>query len=105
MTAAMLTKALAELAMGWRAGKGRFLTGAREWITDSQFQPLSRIEDAFKLLRKVACEYSLTRTAEGISTATVVVGRRAGVASGESEPMTVALALARALGLDVEEVD
>ena len=106
MTSAMLTKLLAERGMGWRSGEGRFLVGPKgEWIKDHQFQPLDCVEDVFKLLRKAANAYSIKCHAEGAFSATVRIGRCNGTASGTSEPKTIALAVARALGIDVEDVE
>jgi 2-methylcitrate dehydratase PrpD len=104
VTPAMLTQLLAERGMGWRCGRDRFLIGANgEWIKTHQFQPLERVEHAFKLLRKLASEYSFTQTRDGHFVTTVTVGNISATASGTSEAGTAAVAIARALGIDVED--
>jgi hypothetical protein len=104
----MLTKLLAEQAMGWRYGADRFLTGpqgGRNWIKHHEFRPLERIEDAFKLLQRVATAYSVNRSPNGIVTATIRIGTANGSASGTCESGAISLAVARALGIKVEGVE
>jgi hypothetical protein len=103
MTPTKLTIVLAETVMGWRCAPNRFLLGDRQWISWAQFQPLHRVQDAFRLLQRVASTLSLTRTVEGVFTATVRIGEQTGSACGDSEAATITLALARALRLEVGE--
>ncbi len=105
MTSAMLTKLLAERAMGWRSGRGRYLIGGGQWIAQNQFQPLTRVEDAFKVLRRLDCAYSLAYRGSGVFAARVNIGQRAGEGSGRSEALALTLAAARALDIDVENLD
>jgi hypothetical protein len=104
MTSNQLTAALAERVMGWRVAPGRFLTGNRRWITNSRFQPLHRVQDALRLLHTAAAEFTLARTADGVFSATVRIGERAGTASGEFDARTITLAVVRALGIDAEDI-
>jgi hypothetical protein len=98
-----ITALLAELIMGWGVGPERFLLGNRQWITRAHFQPFSRIQDAFRLLRQAASGFSLTKSPDHVFTATVHVGDRTGTASGRAEAATITLAIARAIGLDVKD--
>jgi hypothetical protein len=89
--------------MHWGVGPERFLLGKRQWIRRSQFQPMDRIQDAFRVLRKAATGYLLAKTPDGVFTATVQVGDRAGEASGRAEAATISLAIARAIGVDLKD--
>jgi hypothetical protein len=105
MSTERLTTILAQKVMRWGIAPNRFLLGNRHWITKTRFQPLKRIEDAFKLLRKLGCDYSLTRTGNENLRVTVRIGSRIGVATAASEPMAIGLAVAQAVGIDTQEVD
>jgi hypothetical protein len=100
MTTASLTFLLAERVMGWRYAPDRFLLGNRQWIRLSQFQPLAEIQDAFRVLEKVATSFSLIKSGQGQFTASVWVGDRTGCASGKPEAATITLAVARAIGIN-----
>jgi hypothetical protein len=93
------TAILAERILGWTVGPERFLLGNRQWITRANFQPFKRVQDAFRLLKKAASAFSLTKTPDGVFTATVQVGDRAGTASGRAEAAAISLAIARAVGV------
>jgi hypothetical protein len=95
-----LAATLAERILGWRVGPERFLLGNRQWITRSQFRPFDRVQDAFRLLRKTPSAFSLTKTRDGVFTAIVQVGDRAGTASGQAAAAAITSAIARALGVD-----
>ena len=77
MTSEQLTAALAEKVMHWSVTPERYLLGNRQWIRRTQFQPLTRVQDAFRLLRKSASDLSLRMKADGSITATVRIGGRA----------------------------
>ena len=100
MSSDRLTALLAERVMHWGVGPERFLLGKRQWIRRSQFQPMDRIQDAFRVLRKASNGYSLAKTPEGVFTATVQIGDRTGFAAGYAEAATISLAIARAIGVD-----
>jgi hypothetical protein len=60
MTIENLTATLAVRVMGWGVGPDRFLLGQRRWTPRWRFQPANRLEDAFRLLERVAPqEYSM----------------------------------------------
>jgi hypothetical protein len=99
MTNDQLTAILAERILGWRVGPERFILGSRQWITRAHFQPFDRIQDAFRLLKKAASAFSLTKTPDGVFTATVQVGDLSGTASGRAEATAISLAIARAIGV------
>jgi hypothetical protein len=62
-----LTAKLATEILGWQAAPGRFLKPGRSWIPKWRFAPLSRLEDAFKLLDHSGCTYKLERNGENLS--------------------------------------
>lgn len=104
MTADGLTALLAQQVMGWNVAPGRFLVGKRSWIPRWRFQPLERLEDAFRLLEKTQPEqYSMGAGLDRAFSVQVRIRGRAGEARGDSKPHAITLAIARALGL--EEVD
>ena len=88
--------------MGWRLAPGRFITVGRSWISRSKFRPLADVRDAFRLLETVAAEYSLASAAAGTLAATVHVAGRKGKAVGGPKARIICLALAQAMGIDVE---
>lgn len=97
-----LTAILAERVMGWSVGPDRFLMGGRRWLPRWRFQPLVSLEDAFRLLDSAGSTYTLTTDEKRAFTAEVQVGDRTGKASGEPKARAVTIALARALGLEVD---
>jgi hypothetical protein len=98
-----LPAALAQRVLGWTVAPERFLTGRRGWIPRWHFQPLKRVEDAFKLLDAAATGFTLTLSGDQVFTALVRVGSNTGSATGESKAATITVALARAIGLDVPD--
>lgn len=104
MTADTLIQQLAQQVMGWGVAPDRFLLGNRSWIPRWRFQPLERLEDAFRLLEKAQPEhYSMGLDASGRFSVEVRIRGKLGVARDELKPRAITLAIARALGL--EEVD
>lgn len=104
MTAETLIPQLAQRVMGWGVAPDRFLLGNRSWIPRWRFQPLERLEDAFRLLEKAQPEhYSMGLDASGRFSVEVRIRGKLGVARDELKPRAITLAIARALGL--EEVD
>jgi hypothetical protein len=95
------TDQLARQVMGWRAAPDRFVKSNRGWIPKWRFQPFSELADAFQLLDNAARAYTLTSDGR-IFTAEVEIGDRRGKASGKSKARTVSLAVARALGIEVD---
>jgi hypothetical protein len=102
VTNEQLTAILAERILGWSVAPERFLLGNRQWITRLRFQPLNRIQDAFRLLQATAGCFSVTKTASGAFTATIQIGHRTGTASGPAAAATITRAIARAIGVDLE---
>jgi hypothetical protein len=102
VTAEVLTAILAERVMGWTVGPERFLLGHRRWIPRWRFQPFSRLEDAFHLLEKANCTYSFTTASDGKFAARVRIGNRVGRSSGDSKARAITMALAVALGIEVD---
>jgi hypothetical protein len=98
-----LPAALAQRVLGWTVAPERFLTGQRGWIPRWHFQPLKRVEDAFKLLDVAATGFTLTLSGDHIFRARVQVGSRTGRATGKSKATTITVAIARALGLHVPD--
>ena len=97
-----LTEELAARVLGWRLAPGRYIKSGRCWIPRWRFQPLVELDDAFKLLDGAAHFYILKSDRSGAFSAEVSVGRNTGKASGKSKARTITLALAHALGLEVD---
>ncbi|MFZ5926321.1 MAG: hypothetical protein ACOYX1_02625 [Acidobacteriota bacterium] len=104
MTAEAQIPELVRRVMGWGVAPDRFLIGNRSWIPRWRFQPLERLEDAFRLLEKAQPEhYSMGLDGSGRFSVEVRIGGKLGVARDELKPRAITLAIARALGF--EEVD
>lgn len=103
MTDARLADELVERTLGWRSAPDRYIKPGRGWIPRSKFRPLIDVRDALRLLDAVTREYSLVSTSCGPFTAQVRLAGRTGKASGEPKARAICLALAQALGLEVEE--
>lgn len=99
-----LTAWLAQRVMGWNLGPGRFLLSDRRWKPRWRFQPCRRLEDAFSLLDTLkTAEYAMGR--KGAGAFWVRVRLRKGVvgeARAKSIARAICLAVARALGIDVD---
>ena len=102
MTDDRLTDKLAAEVLGWRTAPGRFIKSDRSWAPRHRFAPLTRLDDAFQLVERAATACKLTMVKGGQFSAEVQVGARIGKASGESNARIVTIALARALGLEVD---
>lgn len=99
MTEESLTDELALRALGWRKAPGRYLKAGRSWISDSRFQPLKNVEDAFRLLDAVADAYSLISAPGPVYTVHLTAEGRTGSATGKSKARTICFAVARLLNL------
>ncbi len=105
MTNEQLTAFLAERVMGWTVGPDRFLTNGRRWIPRWRFQPARSLEDAFRLLDAVqADEYTMGSGQGGRFLVNVTIAGRLGHALDESKPRAITLAIARALGVEVDSL-
>ncbi len=105
MTSQVLTQLVAERVMKWTAAPKRFMLGSRKWIPDWRFQPCETFEHAIQLLDAARpTTYSLGVDQKGRFWARVEVDGVVGEASNMSRPRVVTIAVARAVGIDVEEV-
>ena len=102
MTDERLTDELACQVMGWKLAPGRYLKPGRAWLPKWRFSPLSRLDDAFQLLDNVSDRFSLVSDQSRTFTAEVRVNSRKGRASGTARARVITLAVARALGLEME---
>jgi hypothetical protein len=102
MTEARLTNELVTSALGWRPAPDRYVKPGRGWIPRSKFRPLADVRDAFRLIDAVTSDYSLVTTRRNTFTAHVRVAGRIGKATGDQKARTICLALAQALGIDLE---
>ncbi|MGD0132585.1 MAG: hypothetical protein ABSE57_11090 [Bryobacteraceae bacterium] len=106
MTNDQLTAILAERVMRWSVGPDRFTMGGRRWLPLWRFQPVTRLEDAFRLLESVAPEEFIMGAAE--SGGFWVKLRFAGTtveARDPSKPRAITLAIARALGIAADSAE
>jgi hypothetical protein len=105
MTNDQLTALLAERVMGWMVGPDRFMMANRAWISRWRFQPTEKLEDALRLLHEaVPQEFSICGDDKGNLQVRVRVGASTGIATGGPMAMVIAIAVARAVGLDVGEI-
>ena len=104
MTSDQLTAVLAERVMGWNVGPDRFMMGGRRWLPRWRFQPARRLEDAFRLLERLAPqEYAMGAAETGGFWAKVRVAGTTGEARESSQARAVTFAIARAIDLKVDE--
>lgn len=102
MTDAVLTDVLAQRVMHWGVTADRYLIGNRSWIPKWRFNPLEKLEDAFKLLdHSEANRYTISMTGAAGFEVEVDLDGRVGTATREPKPRAITLALARSLGLEV----
>ena len=101
MTDAAVVDRLAHQVLHWVVAPDRFLTGNRSWIPKWKFNPLERLEDAFRLLDESAPNRYAISLGGGRFEVEVEINSNIGKASGEIKPRTITLALARSLGLEV----
>lgn len=105
MSDQQLTGEFGVRVMGRTLAPGRYLRSGRSWISRSRFRPLVDLRDAIRLLDSVTDDYSLLAKPGSVFTAKMRVAGRIEKAAGEPKARTVSLALARAIGLDVPDVD
>jgi len=97
-----LTERLVQTVMGWKVVPDRYLLGDRRWQPRWRFQPTERLDDAFKLLEKAAPQdYSMGDDGSGFWVR-VRIANSTGEARDASKPMAITLAVARAVGVEVE---
>jgi hypothetical protein len=103
MTDEILTTILAQRVMGWTVGPDRFLLGDRRWMPRWRFQPTTRVIDAFRLLDRLAApEYWVVELSRGGFRARVRVRDVGGEAINSSKARALTLAIARAIGIEVD---
>jgi hypothetical protein len=96
-----LTAELARRVMGWAVAPDRFLTGQRGWMPRWRFQPTNKLEDAFRVLEAANPEfYRMGSKQRGTFVAEVCINGKVGKSEGDSKPLGITLAVARALGLE-----
>ena len=89
--------------MKWRVGPDRFLLGERRWKPRWYFQPTERTVDALRLLEAAKPERYSISGSEGSGFAVEVrINGVIGQASDSSQARSITLAIARALGIEVE---
>lgn len=99
----LLAAWLAERVLKWRVGPDRFLLGERQWKPRHYFQPTKRAADAFRLLEASGAEYyTITRLERGICSAEIQINGVAGQAREASEALAISVAIARAVGIELE---
>ena len=104
MTTEQLTVLLAEKIMGWKAGPDRFVMDGRRWLPRWRFQPFERMADASRLLEQAAPqEYAMGASANGGFWAKVRIAGVIGEARESSQARALTFAIARALGIGLEE--
>ena len=97
-----LTAVLAARVMGWTVGPERFSMGNREWMPRWRFQPIDKLDDAFRLLQEAAPQaYSICGDDKGSIHVQVRINGTVGEARGTSMPGAVTSAVARAVGVEV----
>jgi len=97
-----LTTELAVRAMRWRLAPGRYLKPDRGWTSRSGFRPLVDLKDAFQALESVTKDYSMDSRPDGIYTVHLRYEGRRAQGAGKSKARAICLALAGALGIDLE---
>lgn len=97
-----LTLLLAE-CLGWRIAPGRYLLPGRRWLPTWRFQPAKRVEDAFRLLKEAATEEYTLGSEKGGFWARARIRGVVGEARDRSQARAIALAVACALGLEVDQ--
>jgi hypothetical protein len=97
-----LTEKLAAEVLGWKTAPDRFIKPDRGWTPRWRFSPFTKVADAFLLLDRAASDYTLTGDHSGSFRAEVRLAGRIGKASCDSKARTITLALAYALGLEVD---
>jgi hypothetical protein len=102
MTSEHLTSVLAEKVMGWSVGPDRFMLGERRWLPRWRFQPVERLEDAFRLLEQAGPEEYSMGAADGSFWAKVRIAGTTGEARELSKPRALTFAIARAFEIDVD---
>jgi len=103
MTDESMTAALAERVMGWCVQPNRFVTTNRGWMPRWRFQPTEKLVDAFRLLEQAAPQaYIISGDEKGECRVHIRLGERTGDALGLSKPRAISMAIARAVGIEID---
>lgn len=94
-----MTEQLVARVLGWRLAPGRFIKPDRGWTPSWQFNPFTKLADAFLLLDNTGAAYSLTAVT-GRFAGEVRVGESVGRAICRTAPRAMTLALIAALKLE-----
>jgi hypothetical protein len=103
VTDRLVVDRLVERALGWLPAPDRYVKPGRGWTPRSKFRPLADVRDALRLVEAVTKNYSLVSAPDGTFTAQVRFAGRTGKATGLPKARAICLALAQALGFEVEE--
>ena len=101
MTDERLTDELAVRVLGWKPSPDRYLQGGKKWTPRWRFRPLADVSDALQLLDHAANRYTLHREG-GVFTVEVTIDHHSATQSGTFLARTVTLAVAQAVGLEVD---
>jgi hypothetical protein len=94
--------ALSKEGNGLERRPDRYLTGNRGGIAKWRFQPTARLEDAFRLLDAASpTNYTIGKDHQGEFSARVEIGGATGEATAKSKPAAITLAVARAVGIEL----
>ena len=104
MTDERLTSILAERVMGWRVGPDRYITVDRQWIKRERFQPARSLDAALRLVNALQpISYNVGGSQSGCW-ARIQTAAGTWEATAHSMSLALCLAIARAQGIDVEEL-
>jgi hypothetical protein len=98
-----LISILAVRVMKWGVAPERFLMDGRRWLPRWRFQPIERIEDAFRLLEALGPkEYTMAgRGADNFCVQIRLHNGGISEASYKSKAQAITYAVAQAIGVDV----
>jgi hypothetical protein len=101
MTDRWLTDELVLRVLGWRSAPDRYIKPGRSWIPRSKFRPLIDLRDAFRVLDALTDDYAV-RAVRGNFSAELYHEGRVGRATARHKARAIVLAVAQALGIEVE---
>jgi hypothetical protein len=104
MTVAKLEALLAEKVLGWKVAADRFVMANRRWIPRWRFQPFKSLSDAFQLLDGVKpARFSMGSDGGDEFWVRIEVDGRVGEARHSSRPQAISLAIAKAVGISIDD--
>jgi hypothetical protein len=105
MTDEALTRLLAERVMKWTATPDRFIQAQRKWTPRWRFQPCAIFEHAVHLLDAAEpSTYSLIADETRCFWARVNIDGAVGECRDRSRARAITIAVARAVGIEIDEV-